>query len=122
MKEPIVLGTPDLLPASVKPRSASPPPDEPPTPSNSMRPTRHVRNFVWWAAIVVLCFAAFEVGSRGPVRVSQPRVVAGTETEAFVALRLPRVRDGATKGEITPQRLRELLGALDASGFTTIDF
>jgi hypothetical protein len=124
MKEPIVLGTPDLLPASVKPRSASPPPDdEPSSPgSGSMRPTRHVRNFVWWAAIVVVAFAAFEVGSRGPVRVSQPRVVAGTETEAFVALRLPRVRDGAMKGEITPQRLRELLGALDAGGFTTIDF
>ncbi len=125
MKDPIVLGTPDLLPASVKPRSASPPPpdDEPGSGGGgSMRPTRHLRNFIWWMAIVVLSFAAFEVGSRGPVRVSQPRIVAGTETEAFVALRLPRVRDGATKGEITPQRLRELLGALDAGGFSTIDF
>jgi hypothetical protein len=88
---------------------------------SGMRPIRHVRNLFWWAAIVLVAFVAIEASSTGETPKLYERAGPGVENEAFVALRLPRVR-GAAGGEVTADRVQKVIESLHQSGHSTIHF
>lgn len=90
-------------------------------PSAAMRPIRHVKNLFWWAAIGLVAFVAIEASSTGETPKLYDRAGPGVENEAFVALRLPRVRS-ESGGDVTAERVRELIESFHASGHSTVHF